>query len=182
MFKKTKKDENKTNDIPSSSTTGTSSNPLTVKVPNNEYIKSRNDLLDDFNHILEPIYYAIQDLATRENVPIARLKSQIGLYFAVETPFRAMVQHKQSSASNGSPHVNERMLRILLITLWTCCKKFSQKSTKFWISGCHKRQRSSPQRDEFRLEMYQCQSFESNSPDVSRLCFIEIEIDKLFLS
>ena len=154
MFKKTKKDENKTNDIPSSWTTCTSSNPLTVKVTNNEKIKSRNDLLDDFNHILEPIYYAIQDLATRENVPIARVKSQIDLYFAVETLFRAMVHHKQSSASNGAPHVNERMLRILLITLWTCCKKFNQKSTKFWISGCHKRQRSSPQMGDVSVSVF----------------------------
>ena len=103
MFKKTKKDENKTNDIPSSSTTGTSSNPLTIKVPNNQYIKSRNDLVDDLNHKLKPIYYAIQDLAIREIVRIARLNSQIDSYFAVETPFReiknaqvseAMVHHK----------------------------------------------------------------------------------------
>ena len=97
MFKKTKKDENKTNDIPSRSTTGTSSNRLTIKVHNNQYIKSRNDLVDDFNHKLKPIYYAIQDLATRENVRIARLNSQIDSYFAVETLFREKMQkfHKQ---------------------------------------------------------------------------------------
>ena len=97
MLKKTKKDENKTNDIPSSSTTGTSSNPLTKKVPNNQYIKSRNDLVDDFNHKLKPIYYAIQGTATLQNVRIARLNSQIDSYFAVETPFREKILkfHKQ---------------------------------------------------------------------------------------
>ena len=77
MFKKTKKVENKTNDFPSSSLTGTSLNPLTTKVPKNQYIKSRNDLVDDFNHKLKPIYYAIQYLATPGNVRIARLNSQI---------------------------------------------------------------------------------------------------------
>ena len=133
MFKKRKKDENKTNKIPSSS------NPLTIKVPSNQYIKSRNDLVDDFNHKLKPTYYAIRDLATRENVRIARLNSQIDSYFAVETHFReknaqilrSMVHHKQTK---------KRMLRILLITLSLCCEIFSQISTKFWISGCHKRQ------------------------------------------
>ena len=44
--------------------------------------------MDNFNLKLKPIYYAIQDLATRENVRIARLSSQIDTYFAVETPFR----------------------------------------------------------------------------------------------
>ena len=88
MFKKKKKDENKTNAFPSSSTTVSSSNPLTIKVPNSQYIKSRNDLVDDFNHKLKPIYYAIQDLATRENVRIERLNSQIDSYLAVETLFR----------------------------------------------------------------------------------------------
>ena len=91
MFKKTKKYENKTSDIPSSSTTGISSKPLTRKVHKNQYIKSRNDLVDDFNHKLKPIYYAIQDLATQEIVRIARLSSQIDSYYAVETLFREKV-------------------------------------------------------------------------------------------
>ena len=44
--------------------------------------------MDDFNHKLKPIYYAIQELATRENVGIAGLNSQIDSYFAVKNPFQ----------------------------------------------------------------------------------------------
>ena len=150
MFKKTKKDENKTSDIPSSSTTGTSSNPLTIKVTNSQYIKSRNDLVDDFNHKLKPTYYAIQDLVTGENVRVARSNSQIDSYFAVETTFREKMRkfHKQWCTTSKQEHAKNFVDNF--------CKIFNQIYTNFWISGCHKRQRSIPQKSSV---VWRCISF-----------------------
>ena len=116
MFKKTKKDENKTNDIPSSSTIGTSSNPLTIKVPNNQYIRSRNDFLDDFNHNLKPI-------------------AQIDSYFAVETPFCEKMRNFYKQRCTTSNHEDAKSFVDNPLNR----RQYIQSSvSKIWNSGPHK--------------------------------------------